>query len=187
MKTAISLKPRFPLLGAWQFRVHLVNVAVVFLALVFMPALRLLDQFSSDIPGPSTAPPLGDASVLTGILHFTRGARDWREAELKLPDGGTVLLQCYRYRASDACFTLQDGQNFEGASAKVWWHPQAHALQIQVLNETVVPYEDTMRRFAAPRETRGAPAFLLYFGVLLLLVVLAVSVLKCELVEAAAS
>jgi hypothetical protein len=187
MKTAISLKPRFPALGAWQFRVHLVNAVVLFFGLVLMPSLYLLGQFSPDIPGPSTAPALTDARVLTGILHFTRGARDWREAELKLPDGGTVLLQCYRYRASDACFTLQDGQNYEGASAKVWWHPQAHALQIQVQGETVVPYEDTVRRFAAPRDTRGGPEFFLYFGVLVLVVAVAIVALKCDLVEAAAS
>jgi hypothetical protein len=187
MKTAISFKPRFPVLGAWQFQVHLVHVAVLFVGLVLMPALYLLDQFAADIPGPSTAPALTDARVLSGTLHFTRGARDWREAELKLPDGGTVLLQCYRYRASDACFTLQDGQNYEGASARVWWHPQAHALQIQVQGETVVPYEDTVRRFAAPRETRGGPASFLYFGVLALLVAMAITAFKCDLVEMAAS
>jgi hypothetical protein len=151
------------------------------IALLTFPTIELVGQLLMDRPQPVTAPPLADARVTSGSLHFTRGARDWREAELLVGPSEAISLRCLRYLASDACFHLHEAESLEGAQATVWLHSDAQVLQIRAGNNLVVPYADTVARLASPPDTRAIRWLAVYFGCFAAGLVLLVSVTKISI------
>jgi len=179
MKTLAVLDVRVPGAAPRQFRIPIWISLSVLIALIGLPLLELAGQVLMEKPKIRPPPPLSEARKISGTLHFTRGARDWREAELTEGRAVTVL-HCRRFRAADACFTLKQGEQYEGREAVVWWHPEAEVLQIQVGADTVVDYKDTVKRFTAPVSS-SAPFLVGYFIVLSVIILGASRFVKLSL------
>jgi hypothetical protein len=174
MKTVVTFDLRIRRPTTIRFHLRIWTLVVLALVLIGAPLLELVGQLSMDKPAVGPPPPLSDATQVTGTLHFTRGARDWKEGELHLHDGKVLPLRCRRFLASDACFNLKQGDLYEGARATVWWHPSADVLQLSVDDKTVVTYADTVARFETPVDNR-LPQFLIGYLVLVLLLLLVAS------------
>lgn len=143
-------------------------------AFIVLPMIELVGQLSQKKSVFGPVPALAGAKKLTGVLHFGRGSRDWRESELRLADGTVLPLKCKLFKASDACFNLKQGQQYEGIQATVWWDPGISVLQLQVADELVVRYADTVERFARYSQQGSDISFLIgYFSFIAVLLLAA--------------
>src|SRR5262249_537030 len=100
MKSFVTFDLRIPRITNIRFRLRIWTFAVLALVLIGAPLLELVGQLAMEQPAVGSPPPLSDAQRITGALHFARGARDWREAELRLHDGKVLPLRCRRFLAS---------------------------------------------------------------------------------------
>jgi hypothetical protein len=181
MERRLIFKLHIPHLPVAQLSLRVWSIVTLIVTLVAFPAAELVGQLTMNKPSAGGPPPLSEARKISGVLHFTRGARDWREAELRLEAGGMLALRCRHFLASDACFNLQQGEKYEGKKAVVWWHPDADVLQLQVEDETVVRYADTAERFAAPPDDRVLKVLVAYFAFLGILLVIAMPFVRASI------
>lgn len=163
MSKYVIFEFRFPRIPAFHFRLQVLGAVGIVIGCLIMPLAVLIGQLSYQEPARAPVPFFADAKKITGTLHFGRGARDWRESELRLADGAAFPLRCKRFLASDACFNLKQGEKYEGVQATVWWDPDAAVLQLQIGNELIVRYADTVERFARPAEKKLESFLLSYF------------------------
>jgi hypothetical protein len=140
-------------------------VVVIVGAFIVLPMIELVGQLLLEKPVFGPVPALAGAKKFTGVLHFGRGSRDWRESELRLADGIVLPLKCKLFKASDACFNLKQGEQYEGTQATVWWDPGISVLQLRVGEELVVRYAETVERFARYSQQGSDNSFLIdYFS-----------------------
>lgn len=164
---------RFPRIPAFHFRLQVLGAVGIVIGCLIMPLAVLIGHLWYQEPARLPVPSFADSKKITGTLHFGRGARDWRESKLRLADGAAFPLRCKRLLASDACFNLKQGEKYEGMQATVWWDPDAAVLQLQIGNELVVRYADTVERFARPAEKNFKRFLLGYFFFVVALLLLA--------------
>jgi len=171
---------RFPGIPVVHFHLRLGTVIALVGVFVVLPWLETGGPFPPERPVFGPVPALAAATKFTGVLHFGRGSRNWRESELRLAGGVVLPLRCKLFLAADACFNLKQGQQYEGMQATVWWDPGISVLQLQVGDELVIRYSDTAERFARPPEESSKKFVAGYFILLVVLLLVASRFIKLK-------